>query len=128
MGWDPAVVPDPQDPETFRRSKLDWTEPDSGGHAKVLAAYQRLVALRRSLPALTDPSFGSVSCTVDEDARLFTLRRRDVLMVVNFSDEPAEVAVDAELDLVFRTPSQPTLTAGTLTLPPHAGALLTPAG
>lgn len=27
MGWDPDVVPDPQDPETFTRSKLDWTEP-----------------------------------------------------------------------------------------------------
>ena len=26
-GRDPAVVPDPQDPETFRSSKLDWTEP-----------------------------------------------------------------------------------------------------
>jgi len=128
MGWDPAVVPDPQDPETFRRSKLDWTEPESGGHARVLAAYQRLVALRRSLPALTDPSFGSVSCTVDEDSRLFTLRRGDVLMVVNFADQPAEVAVDAELDLVFRTPSRPTLADGQLKLPPHAGALLAPAG
>jgi maltooligosyltrehalose trehalohydrolase len=128
MGWDPAVVPDPQDLETFRRSKLDWTEPDSGRHARVLAAYQRLVALRRSLPALTDPSFGSVSCTVEEDSRLFTLRRHDVLMVVNFGDQPAEVAVDADLDLVFRTPSRPTLTDGQLTLPPHAGALLAPAG
>ncbi|RUQ98319.1 malto-oligosyltrehalose trehalohydrolase [Labedella endophytica] len=27
MGWDPDVVPDPQDPETFTRSKLDWAEP-----------------------------------------------------------------------------------------------------
>ena len=26
MGWDPAVVPDPQDPATFERSKLDWSE------------------------------------------------------------------------------------------------------
>ena len=25
MGWDPAVVPDPQDPATFERSKLDWS-------------------------------------------------------------------------------------------------------
>ena len=57
MGWDPAVVPDPQDPETFERSKLDWSEPESGRHARVLAAYQRLIELRRSLPALTDPSF-----------------------------------------------------------------------
>ena len=26
MGWDPSVVPDPQDTETFERSKLDWSE------------------------------------------------------------------------------------------------------
>ena len=31
MGWDPAVVPDPQDPETFTRSKLDWAEAADGG-------------------------------------------------------------------------------------------------
>ena len=30
MGWDPAVVPDPQDPATFERSKLDWSELDGG--------------------------------------------------------------------------------------------------
>jgi maltooligosyltrehalose trehalohydrolase len=33
MGWDPAVVPDPQDPETFRRSKLNWAEASTGDHA-----------------------------------------------------------------------------------------------
>ena len=26
FGWDPQAVPDPQDPATFERSKLDWTE------------------------------------------------------------------------------------------------------
>src|SRR3546814_7386808 len=36
MGWDPAVVPDPQDPETFRRSKLDWSEATGGRHALLL--------------------------------------------------------------------------------------------
>ena len=30
LGWDPAVVPDPQDPETLERSKLDWSEPETG--------------------------------------------------------------------------------------------------
>jgi maltooligosyltrehalose trehalohydrolase len=58
MGWDPAVVPDPQDPETFRRSKLDWSEVDAPDHAVVLAAYRELLRLRRTVPALTDPSFG----------------------------------------------------------------------
>ena len=128
MGWDSDAVPDPQDPATYQRSKLDWSERESGRHARVLAAYQRLVELRRSLPALTDPSFGSVSCTADEDSRLFTLLRGDVLVVVNFGDRPAELKVGAALALVFRTPGLPSLAEGRLQLPPHTGALLSSAG
>ena len=64
MGWDPAVVPDPQDPATFERSKLDWAERrDAAGTPGVLDVYRRLAALRRERRELTDPSFGSVSCT-----------------------------------------------------------------
>ncbi len=126
LGWDPAVVPNPQDPATLERSKLDWSEAEEGMHVRVLAAYQRIIELRRSLPALTDPSFGSTSCTADEEARVFTMRRGDVLVAVNFGEEPAELSVDADLDLVFRTPSQPTLADGLLHLPAHAGALLAP--
>ena len=126
MGWDPDVVPDPQDPDTFRRSKLDWSELGTGRHARVLAAYQRLADLRRSLPALTDPAFGSVSCTADEESRLFTMKRGNVLMAVNFGDQPAELGVEDGLELVFRTPSLPELAGARLKLPPHAGALLAP--
>ena len=117
MGWDPALVPDPQDEETFRRSRLDWSELETESHARVLAAYQRLAELRRSLPALTDPSFGSVSCTADEERRVFTLRRGDLLVVVNFGDDPAELIVEGDLDLLFRTPGRPTLADGRLELP-----------
>ena len=85
MGWDPDVVPDPQDPETFRRSKLDWDELSAGRHARVLECYRRLGRLRRELPELTDPAFGSVSCTVE--GRLFTMRRGDLLVVVNAGDD-----------------------------------------
>ena len=51
MGWDPAVVPDPQDPATFERSKLDWSELEHGparGRARRPTA--RLGRLRRELP------------------------------------------------------------------------------
>ncbi|MCW2822466.1 MAG: maltooligosyl trehalose hydrolase, partial [Marmoricola sp.] len=126
MGWDPDVVPDPQDPDTFRRSKLDWSELGTGRHARVLAAYQRLAELRRSLPALTDPTFGSVACTADEESGLFTMKRGNVLMAVNFGDQPAELGVEDGLELVFRTPSLPELSGARLKLPPHAGALLAP--
>jgi maltooligosyltrehalose trehalohydrolase len=127
MGWDPAVVPDPQDPETFRRSKLDWDEVSSGRHAVLLETYRRLAGLRRTIPALTDPGFSSTSCAVDGE--VFTMQRGDVLMEVNDGD------TDASLDLsrwsslsraavIFETPSGVSLADGALSLPPHAGALL----
>jgi maltooligosyltrehalose trehalohydrolase len=122
MGWDPDVVPDPQDPETFDRSNLDWSELDEGRHAVLLDVYRRLATLRRSLPQLTDSSFGDVSAEADEITRVFTLRRSNLLLAVNFGDTPASVAASGEL--VFTTPTGATVTASGLDLPPHVGALL----
>ncbi|UAJ79911.1 malto-oligosyltrehalose trehalohydrolase [Leifsonia sp. ZF2019] len=51
MGWDPAAVPDPQDPQTFLRSKLDWSEPARPENARLLEWYRTLTALRRDVPA-----------------------------------------------------------------------------
>ncbi len=48
-------MPDPQDRETFLRSKLDWSQPSSDPHAELLAWYRELIALRRARPELTDP-------------------------------------------------------------------------
>lgn len=121
MGWDPAVVPDPQDPETFRCSKLDWDELTTGRHAVLLDCYRTLGRLRRELPQLTDPAFGSVSCTVED--RLFTMRRGDLLVVVNAGE--ADVTVDVEAtEVLFQTPTGVTLAGGMLQVPKHAGALL----
>jgi len=121
MGWDPADVPDPQDVETFRRSRLDWAELSRGRHAVVLDCYRRLGRLRRELPQLTDPAFGSVSCTVD--GRLFTMRRGDLLVVVNTGEAAASVDVEHS-EVLFETPSGVCVGGGTVTVPPHAGALL----
>jgi maltooligosyltrehalose trehalohydrolase len=121
MGWDPAEVPDPQDPASFERSKLDWDELATGRHAVVLDCYRRLGRLRRELPQLTDPSFGSVSCTVE--GRLFTMRRGELLVVVNAGDIDVTVEVDAS-EVLFQTPTGVVLSGGTLEVPKHAGALL----
>ncbi|HET8560833.1 MAG TPA: DUF3459 domain-containing protein, partial [Marmoricola sp.] len=67
--------------------------------------------------------FASVSCTADESTRVFTMRRGDVLVAVNFGDSPASVPVGGR-DVLFETPSGVTLIDGALSLPPHAGALL----
>lgn len=122
MGWDPAVVPDPQDPDTFERSKLDWSELESGRHARLLDVYRRLAALRRDHAELTDPSFLAVSCTADEETRLFTMRRGGLLIAANLGDAPLEV--EATGTLLFETGGGATLGGGTLHLPPHVGAVV----
>ncbi|GAB2870299.1 malto-oligosyltrehalose trehalohydrolase [Nocardioides pacificus] len=124
MGWDPAVVPDPQDPETFERSKLDWSELEGGRHARILSVYRRLAEVRRARPELTDPSFGSVQCTADEETHLFTMRRGDVLMVVNFGTSAASVPLAGPHEVLFETGDAVALDGDTLQVPGHQGALV----
>jgi len=123
MGWDPAVVPDPQDPASFERSKLDWDESAGGRHARILAVYRRLGALRREWPQLSDPAFDRTRCTVDEERRTFVMRRGELAVVVNFGDAEAVLEVGGTR-LLFETEGGVALADGRLTLPPHAGALV----
>ncbi|HEX5093190.1 MAG TPA: alpha-amylase family glycosyl hydrolase [Burkholderiales bacterium] len=43
-----ARIPDPNDPATFRRSKLAWAERSRGAHAERLALVRELLAIRRT--------------------------------------------------------------------------------
>ena len=125
MGWDPAVVPDPQDPETFLRSKLDWSEPDvRPARANPVACTARLARLRRTHPDLTDPRFDRVDCTADEVTRLFRMRRGALEIVVNFGDSPQTVPLRDATHLLFATGDDVLVNRASLTLPRHAGALL----
>jgi len=123
MGWDPAVVPDPQDPATFERSKLDWSEPEHGRGARMLEVYRQLAALRRRLPQLTDPSLARTACTADEEHGVLTMHRGSVLVAVNVGEAATTVDVDPG-ELAFRTGPGVTLHGRELTLPAHAGALV----
>jgi len=125
MGWDPAVVPDPQDPASFERSKLDWAEGAEGRHARMLDVYRRLGALRREWSQLTDPAFARTRCEVDEERRTLVMHRGELAVVVNLGDAEARFALPHGR-LLFATPAGAELAGGTLTLPPHAGALLAP--
>lgn len=91
MGWDPAVVPDPQQESSFSASKLDWTEPGSGLHADMLGLYQQLAKLRRDCAALTDPRLHLVRTSHDDDERWLTITRGDVRILVNLADTPRRV-------------------------------------
>lgn len=91
FGWDPSEIPDPQSPETFARSMLDWSELENSPHAELLQWHRSLAALRRSLPDLRDGRMERTSAAFDEDERWIVLRRGVVTVAVNLADEGRSV-------------------------------------
>ncbi len=73
-------VPDPQDPATFERSKLD---PEAGDD-ELRAFYAELISLRRSLPPEVDTD-------ADESRRVLRVRRGDRELVADFAGLTAEI-------------------------------------
>jgi malto-oligosyltrehalose trehalohydrolase len=87
-GWDVADVPDPEDPQTFIRSQLDWSQLAGEHHAGLLAWYRELIALRRARPELTDPRLDRVAVRYDEEARWLVVARGRLLIVASLGDVP----------------------------------------
>lgn len=98
-GWDADEIPDPQDPATFERSKLDWDEVGRGEHAELYAFYRALIALRRNEPDLADPWLDNLRIDFDEDARWFVMHRGGFDIVCNLGTDTVEVPVSGEVVL-----------------------------
>ena len=120
-GWDADDVPDPQDPETFLRSKLDWSEAGRGEHARLLEFYRGLIRLRHTDPDLADPWLGHLEVDVDEDDRWIVLRRGRVVIACNLGDDEASVPAAGESVLSWGEPA--TGTEATR-MPAHSVAVL----
>ncbi|SCF23657.1 malto-oligosyltrehalose trehalohydrolase [Micromonospora mirobrigensis] len=88
-GWPPGDVPDPQDPQTFVRSRLDWAELDKAEHREMYDFHRRLIALRKSRPELSDPRLGAVE--VRHGDQFLVMRRGECLVVANLADRSQRV-------------------------------------
>ncbi|GAB3617662.1 malto-oligosyltrehalose trehalohydrolase [Okibacterium endophyticum] len=128
MGWDPSVVPDPQDPGTFADSTLRWDERDDARHARLLELYRSLIRLRRSSPQLTDPRLTNVSVDYDETDRWLIVSRGTVSLLVNLSDRPVVLpAVRGQVLLLAHAGETPAVRAraeDAVELAPHAFAVV----
>jgi maltooligosyltrehalose trehalohydrolase len=121
-------VPDPQDPETFTRSKLDWSEVEQEPHARLLAVHRALLALRHAHPDLVDPDLSRVQVTWDDADRWLVVHRGSVRIAVNLAGQPREVDLDSPaVDVLFATGELPVLDGRTVTMPPQSAAVLTTA-
>ncbi|WP_435017018.1 malto-oligosyltrehalose trehalohydrolase [Tundrisphaera sp. TA3] len=93
FGWRPEDVPDPASPETYQRSKLDWSEVDHDLNHSLYRWHRDLIRLRRSLPQLTDGRLDLVGTRFDEEEKWLVIERGLVSIVTNFSDEPRAVPI-----------------------------------
>jgi maltooligosyltrehalose trehalohydrolase len=100
------AVPNPQDLETFERSKLRWSELDEPAHADLCDWYRRLIRLRRARwggPTRT-ASRRKPAVKFDAKAGWLTVVRDDVLCVLNFADAAQRVPMPpGEWDLGLRS-------------------------
>jgi len=92
FGWSPDEVPDPQDPATFERSKLDWTERGTSPHAEILEWHRDLIRLRREVPALSAAAhLADTDVRFDESARWLVLERGPISVICNLADHDQAV-------------------------------------
>ncbi|MEV6562419.1 malto-oligosyltrehalose trehalohydrolase [Nocardia sp. NPDC051756] len=120
-GWSTDEVPNPQDPSTFLRSKLNWAELEESRHIRLHSCYRKLLALRRERPELTDPWLTHISVDYDENARWIVVHRGELKLVCNLSEDQVTVPVTG-FSLLSWEP--PTLGPSATTIPAHSFAIL----
>jgi maltooligosyltrehalose trehalohydrolase len=122
-GWPPGDVPDPQDPETFAASVLRWEELAEPAHAAMFGFYRKLIALRRSIPELSDPRLEEVR--VDTGAEWLTVHRGPYRIAVNLSERRRTVALHGiPVDVALATAPGFVYARQEIQLPPHSAAVV----
>jgi maltooligosyltrehalose trehalohydrolase len=91
FGWKPEQVPDPGSPETFERSRIDWTEKHDEAHLSLLEWHRQLILLRRTYAQLTDGRLYLVVTEFDEDQKWLTVERGLISILVNLADDPRTI-------------------------------------
>lgn len=96
--YEDQPFPDPQAPETFDDSCLDWTEPAGPPHRELLDFYRTLIALRKATPALANCRKDLTRVRSDESGRWIVIHRRDpaaspALIAANLGSSPVDVPI-----------------------------------
>jgi maltooligosyltrehalose trehalohydrolase len=134
FGWNPEDVPDPQAAETYERSTLDWSEPAREPHGSVLDWYRELLALRRRIPALTDPRLKPphLDATASEADQTIAVRRGPVRVLANLGGRAHTFGehawIPSRAHVLVLAASAPGVEAptdtGTVVVPPDAVAIV----
>ena len=116
FGWKPEDVPDPQDAETFTRSKLRWSELTDEPHASLLEWHRALIGLRRSMGDLGD----DVDVTHDEDAGWLVLRRGPLGVAMNIGMAPVAVPLGRNIAVLASSHEDVDVSSFSAKMPPDS--------
>jgi len=124
FGWDEGAIPDPEDPETFKRSKLNWSEVHGGTHGQMLEWTKKLIHLRRDSSSLNDGELGKTKVTADAEKSWLSMERGKIQVLANLG--PEAVPFDASEGYLIALTSRPEIQieAGKVTLPPDTLVIL----
>ena len=103
-----GAVPNPQELETFARSKLNWSELEEPPHAEILEWYRQLIHLRHANRSRQDRR-GRIKAAVNADPKAGSLRfvHGEVLCAFNFAATPQRVRMPiGEWHLALRSDMQ----------------------
>lgn len=124
FGWRPGDLLDPQSPEAFARSKLDWSEPEREPHRSLLEWHRALIALRREVPELTDGRRDLTDVEVHEEGRWLRMTRGPITLAFAV-DRAAIVPLSGDAgQLVLASDPEIRVAAGSLRLPADSVAVL----
>ena len=124
-GWRSEDVPDPQDPATFARSRLDWSQQEAGHHRDMLMWYRSLLALRRQHSDLTDPRLDRVHARWSEPGRWLIQRRGRLVIAANLGMSAQRLPLGAASGTVLATSADSVGAAdAVLQLPPRSFAVV----
>ncbi len=124
FGWDPEVIPDPEDVKTFERSKLKWDEVHQGRHKEMLEWYRRLIELRRGSASLNNGAPGQTRVQFDEDKRWLVMERGAMTVVCNLGSELIEFENPSRIPLVMASSPEVKVRKSAVVLPPDSLAIL----
>jgi maltooligosyltrehalose trehalohydrolase len=115
FGWDPDAIPDPQDPSSFERSRLNWNELDEPLHRRLLEWHRSLIGLRRRLSTRT-----SVYVEVDDDLRRILFERDAISVRVNLGSSGWEIPLPRGGQVLMASDPDIIPSGGRLCLPPSS--------
>jgi maltooligosyltrehalose trehalohydrolase len=124
FGWNPESIPDPEDRNTFERSKLKWDELNAGEHAEMRAWYRELIRLRRATPSLNCGEPGHTRVSYEQQERWLCMERGDVTVGCNLGETSRRLAGVADERMILGSRGAVTVKDGALMIPPNTAVII----